>query len=433
MTAVRAGAPPQPAEVGVASGPALATLATVAEELEARHPGYLRDQPLRLAADAPLAADVTAISAAWHLPLTIATSAAELNPVDLYLRQRLAPCPAPRAAELEPAALRAARAQRAAHRAMLGARAAELAQLENALLAPAIDGLRYTALGHGELPVLVLGALGQPLTSWLPLLARLSLERRVMLWLPRPTDPSGRVLTFAQHCDELSAILGVEQVRRCHVVGWCTGAKLAMRFCRLHPERVASVTWLAGTLKHPGRAAELDTRYERNLEATLGAIARTPELAERLRGVLANSAAGEPPTRLAGAALAQHLLTTAPAPLQAAARHPFRSADTLAVYARQHLELWSHDESAPLPEPRPLLALAGEHDRVVAPASARAALTAFSGASFELYLGATHYLHYERAADVAARLEKWFASAQECAAGSRSSVLRSGHDGRNHG
>lgn len=411
----------------------LDTLAAFAEELERRLPGYLRRQPLRLLAGHPLASDCAAIARAWSLPLVEVGDDAELTSVDRYLQARLASGPPAGRHALGPAALAERHALHFAERAARDAREAELSRATNTLTVPEVPGLRYTALGHGGPPVVAINALGQTTLAWLPLLAELSRHRRVLVWEQREHDAAGRPLTFAEHCADLRAILDAERADSCHLVGWCTGAKLAMRTCRLHPERVASVVWLAGSFKHPNRAPALDTRYERNLEAMLYAVDRQPALAERLRGVLSHSAASDASseaalTQLEPEALAQRLLSEVPAALMQSVRRPFRSGDALRVYARQHLEIWSHDETAPLPIPRPILALSGALDRIVSPEAVRSALGRFASARFELYTGATHYLLFERAAEVAIRIEKWIATAQECANVTPQLVVRSSHD-----
>jgi pimeloyl-ACP methyl ester carboxylesterase len=408
----------------------LETVDTVAAEIEDRLPGYFRRQPLRCVAAGPLAEACHRLARAWDLPVVPVADDHALNAVDRYLRDRLAG-EATREIELgDERSLAAFRRPRAEARAAVRARVSALPRLLERHEVGAVPGLSYAAIGRGEPPVVAVNALGQTLAAWLPVLERLSRRRRVVIWEMRETDRTGRPITFAEHGDDLHAILAQEGTRPCHLLGWCTGAKLATRYCRTHPGAVASLVVLSGSFKHPGRPPELDTAYERNLEAMLQAIARQPALADRLRIVLARTAIGEADLdRMDGDALALHALSGVPAGLERDVRRPFRDAAALAVYARQHLELWAHDETAAAAEIRvPTLALSGEHDRIVSPAGARAAVARFPVSRFELIAGTTHHCFHERSDAVAARIEEWIETAQNCAHGPAPGMVESGHD-----
>jgi pimeloyl-ACP methyl ester carboxylesterase len=391
-------------------------LEDVVAELEARLPGYLQRQPLQLLADDALANRCLALASAVGVPLSPVRDEAACNAVDRYLRLRLtralskagaapassaAGAPASRARERWRQLTDARDEQRAGVRAL----AEELR--ERAV--PGVPGLRYYAVGAGEVPLVALNALGQTVTAWLPLLERLARRHRVLLCPMRTCADDGRTVTFAEHCDDVRAVLAEEGVDSCHLLGWCTGAKLAVRYARSHPADVRSLIFLAGSFKHPGRAAELDTRYERNLEAMLRAVAQQPALADRLRGVLAQAAGGSPELqRLDAGALAQRALTGVPCALERDARHPFRDSAALLTYANQHLEFWSHDELGAQPPLRvPALGLIGEHDPIVGAAALRLALEAFAVSGFELIHGATHYSFYERPRHLAGAIEQW--------------------------
>jgi pimeloyl-ACP methyl ester carboxylesterase len=128
----------------------------------------------------------------------------------------------------------------------------------------ASQGLRYYRGGSAGLPVVVVNALGQDLRPWARLVAALA-PRRVLTWRLRglPPDPPVR---FDTHIDDLSAVLDAERVDACHLVSWCTGFRTAVGYQRRQPARVRSVVALSPSFKHRGRAAELDTGYERDLE-----------------------------------------------------------------------------------------------------------------------------------------------------------------------
>jgi pimeloyl-ACP methyl ester carboxylesterase len=240
--------------------------------------------------------------------------------------------------------------------------------------------LTYLAGGPGTEPVVLLNALGQGLEYWRPLLADLVRRRRVLVWETRTTDDTGRLCTLADQVSDLAAVLSAERARGCHLVGWCTGAKVSVRFADQHPGLARSIVTLSGAFKHPGRDDSLDTDYERDLERLCRALDRTPHRAGALRRffLAGGPSAGDP--RLAGAVT-----------------HPFRTDQSTVDYARQHLEFWSHDVSAALSRLSvPTLFAAGEADAIVGSEGIRRAAARCPAGTFLLMPGATHYRMYDR-------------------------------------
>lgn len=375
----------------------LDTVDAVAVEIEERLPGYFDRQPLRCVAPEELC---RRIAAAWNLPLVGVADARTFNAVDRHLHHLLAGVEIGASADLVQF-----REQRNRARAAARARIATLPERFEQGRAGAV---RYAAIGGGGPPLICINALGQTLAPWLPLIDLLSVSRRVVVWDPPAADAAGRAITFAEHCRDLQTIVEAEG-GECHLAGWCTGAKLAARYARTNRDAVASMVLLGGSFKHPRRARELDTPYERNLEAMLQAVARQPVLAERLRGVFAPAGfAVADLDQLDGDALALRALTGLPAGLTTDVRRPFSDARTLATYAIQHVELWSHDETAAAAEVgTPVLGIAGEHDQIVSPAAFRDAVAAFPASRFEVIPATTHYCFYERPQAVAERIEEW--------------------------
>jgi pimeloyl-ACP methyl ester carboxylesterase len=363
---------------------------SVAAEIEERLPGYFPRQPLRCIAPEDFCHRV---AEAWDIPLVAAADEHTFNAVDRHLRDRLTD-----ATFDEPSDLVAIREERMRRRRAAKARAALLPDLFEYRVAGPV---RYAAIGSGE-PLVCLNAIGHNVAAWLPLLEILSRRRRVLIWEVRP-------ITFAEQCKDIDAILAHEGADRCHLIGWCTGAKLAARYAGTRRGAVKSMIFMGGSFKHPNRPRELDTAYERNLEAMLQAIVRQPSVAEKLRLVFEKTAFAAPDLdSLDGDALALRVLTGLPAGLELEARRPFAHAETLSVYARQHVEFWSHDETATASEVNvPILGIAGEHDPIVSPAGFRAALEQFPNARYEEIAATTHYCFYERPHAIADAIEAW--------------------------
>lgn len=273
-----------------------------------------------------------------------------------------------------------------------------------------VPALTYYSRGHGQHSLFAVNALGQGTAFWLPLIERLSRRSRVVIWEMRSVGSDGQPVTFAEHCQDLHAILQQDRRRRSHLIGWCTGAKLAARYCRTHPGTVESMVFVSGSFKHLNRAAELDSTYERNLQAILEAVVRQPSLAERLRVAFSSSFNVDTNNRSNGDSTLGGLTKLAPELLYEM-RRPFRDAQTLALYARQHLEFWSHDETTTGAEVSvPILGIAGEHDEIISPAGFRAALSQFPLARYIEIPGAAHHCFFERPDIVADLIEEFLDS-----------------------
>ena len=258
--------------------------------------------------------------------------------------------------------------------------------------------VRY-AIGAGPSPVVIVNALGQGPGYWWPLVAELAGRHRLLL-CQQPPDGG-----LADHEAALRGFLADQGIQRCHLLAWCTGAKLATRFARDDPDRVLSLTVLAADFKHDGRAPALDAPYERNLDIVCRKLVARPAMADQLVTLFAGDAVPAPDDPLAQ-----------PHPeLVDEIRLPLRSGPAFAGYAAQLVEFWSHDELPFAHEVRcPVLSLIGDRDEIVAPAAAAAAAARFPGAVHAEVIGGTHYLMYERPGLVADVLTDFLADPGRC-------------------
>lgn len=263
-------------------------------------------------------------------------------------------------------------------------------------------GPTHRALGAGTTPIVIVNALGQGEGYWWPLIATLAPRHRVLLC---QQDTTGGL---ADQLADLTALLAAEHVRQCHLVGWCTGAKLVTRLAREQPARVLSLTMLAADFRYDGRDPELDGRYERNLAAVCRALLDRPALADRLV-TLFTTTDDQPGQSSADAVLAR------PDPeLAREIRRPFASGTALLAYARQLVEFWAHDELRPTGE-IPTLFLIGDRDEIVAPAAERAAAANFPGALHGEFALGSHYLMYEQPQLVADVIADFLCDPATCA------------------
>jgi nucleoside-diphosphate-sugar epimerase/pimeloyl-ACP methyl ester carboxylesterase len=125
----------------------------------------------------------------------------------------------------------------------------------------------YAAGDPGHPPAVLINAYGMPVDFWTPMAAQLSRSRRLMTWesryVPTLTDGSDH-----ERCDlevqvrDLLAVLDHFGVARADLVGWCSGAQVALEFSARHPERVGRMVLLNGT--YCGGADIPRTAFQRN-------------------------------------------------------------------------------------------------------------------------------------------------------------------------
>jgi pimeloyl-ACP methyl ester carboxylesterase len=427
----------------------LAEVHGVLGELAARCPGYLARQPLRwpatacaavplidadLAAEAlcklardpgrtdgvyriepprptPLAELVHDIAQAGHVDLVPGDPVTD---VDRYLAGRLqavvAELLAPlaggsadrdglAAAGVDPR--RAAPGPQPRRRALAAAWRSLDLQAETAAkrAACAVDGLdrrfagpvSYLAGGSDGPTLVLLNALGQGLGFWSRLIDRLADRHRVLTWEPRGTDPGGPALTVAGQVADLRRILDAAGADQAHLVGWCSGPKIALNFCRRYPRSVSSLVFIAGSFKLLGRDPGLDTEYEYNLEQLCRMLEAQPGFASRLTGLLGgDDPQDDEPLAAVDPVLADDV------------RRPFGNPGTLVRYAAQLLDFWSDDALGAAGIRQPALFIGAELDKITAPARQRAAARSLPGARYAEIIGGTHYCLHDRADLVAA-------------------------------
>jgi pimeloyl-ACP methyl ester carboxylesterase len=270
----------------------------------------------------------------------------------------------------------------------------------------------YHVLGPaGDTPVVLINAPGQELQYWMRLIHALAKTRQVVLWRLRDTTAPGADATFADHLDELEAILGHLGAPRCHLVGWCSGFSVAARFSRLHPATVASLVCLNGTFKCMASSSEFETAYERDTPAVCQLLDRHPSMAASVIRTLRSSVAGSAATLLENDddETAREVLSQVNVHLRAQVVAPFRDEPAAINYARQLLSYLAYDPRDDIAEiEAPVLVVGSSFDRVASVEVARQMAAGFRNATFVAAPGSTHYLLYDRPDLVAACLTTFF-------------------------
>lgn len=297
----------------------------------------------------------------------------------------------------------------------------QIADLPSRLLTRTIarsgSDLNYCIAGSTGTAVVVLNALGQGLECWYRLIENLMESYRVIIWEPRgmvaPPPPFG----MKDQVDDLDAILRHENIESCHLVGWCTGTKVAIDFHLRRPSAVRSMAFLNGTFKCDGSPEELSSPYEQYLESLCRMLVRKPAMAASvMKNLQFRTEKGETEILrdVDKEQMSVSVLSLMNVDLRNHVLAPFRSEETTLNYARQLVDFWSHDSRPRASEVQvPVLLMGAEYDQVAAPAASQMAAGLFPNARHVHVGGATHYCIYDRADFVGGLLKTFFENPDE--------------------
>ncbi len=255
--------------------------------------------------------------------------------------------------------------------------------------------------GAGPRTLVLAGGLGGSWLIWAGLIRSLRPRFRIVVWdypglaAGVPTDPGPQVdiATLAGHQATVLEAAGAGSVV---LVGWSLGTQVAAEFLRLFPGRAEALISICGVDGHPF----VDDVEDEPIAAALGLRSAVPEAVgwlteridriERLRAMLRRI---ERPTRWAKRLglvdpLADDLLFDAVV-------HDFTGLDPV-TYRRYVEAAAAHDASDSRPGMTlPILAIAGERDRLVRPARVEEMARALPDAEYLEVRGATHFLPLE--------------------------------------
>lgn len=272
--------------------------------------------------------------------------------------------------------------------------------------------LPYFAAGEKGTPVIILNALGQGLFYWYPLIDVLIQQHRVVVWEPRGTISPPQPFGLKEQVEDLKAILKQEEIDSCHLVGWCTGPKVAVEYYLQFPETVQTLVFLNSQFKCSATARELVTSYERNIEPMFRGLEKNPDLAGSVMSALQlNLSSGklDPAGQDDSQRLAVEVLSSINQNLKSHVLLPYESEATTRNYARQVVDFWSYDTLAKAFQVQiPVLLITTEHDKIAMPAMSKHAVKSFPKGSLVEVKGASHYCLFDRPEWVAGLMEDFF-------------------------
>lgn len=312
----------------------------------------------------------------------------------------------------------------------LAARKRQAAELPGKLLHKTITTrgleLNYYVGGFTGTPIVVLNAIGQGLEYWYRLIDQLLGSHRVIIWEPRGTVSPPPPFGLCDQVDDVDAILQQEGIDACHLIGWCTGPKVAIDFYLRRPSMVRSMAFLNGTFKCDGSPEELNSPYEQNLDSVCRMVVRKPATAASVIKTLRDRADESEVEILQEADPEQRsiaVLKRLNENLKGHVLAPFRTEETTSNYAHQLVDFWAHDVRPKAKDIKvPVLLIGTEYDQVATPEASAGAAMLFPDSRHVYIRGATHYCLYERPEFVAGLLKAFFADAAalqdtQCASG----------------
>lgn len=272
--------------------------------------------------------------------------------------------------------------------------------------------LSYYIGGTAETTIVFLNALGQELLFWYPLLNYLMEDYRVIIWEPRGTVAPPPPFGIKDQADDLEAVLQQENIETCNLVGWCTGAKVAIDFYLRRSQSVGSMAFLNCTFKCKGSPEEFDTPYEQNLESLCRMVARKPATAGTVMKTFQTRVSPDETELLEetdSELLSVNVLSLVNVDLRSSVLAPFQTEQTTLNYAHQLVDFWENDSRPKAPEVKvPVLLMGAEFDQVVSAATPEMAAKLFPKARHVHVVGANHYCLYDRPDFVADLLRNFF-------------------------
>lgn len=266
------------------------------------------------------------------------------------------------------------------------------------------SGRRYFVRRQGGRPLLLINALGIPLTVWSRLLADPAHEFRIIVVENRCSDLiAGGMqsdVDLTRHADDIAAVLDHEQAGTIDVLAWCNGGRIAIDLLRRHNPPVRSVVLLSTTLRGVMGVERYPSPFEDNLQEVFKTITANPAVAQPLAKMLRRYAKS-PDWDAIGDDFSGRAAALFRLPAQESATallSPMSSGQFLMNYARRT----TADEAYPIDvalmqlagRQLPILLITGDHDNVVSNQAICAALAKFLGKAMHANVsGAGHYVH----------------------------------------
>jgi pimeloyl-ACP methyl ester carboxylesterase len=231
--------------------------------------------------------------------------------------------------------------------------------------------------------VVLINAVGMPVHLWAPLAQHLAPHFRTVTW---EWTLSAEGVFDPQRCDldhqlmDLTTLLESRRIASVHIICWCSGAHLALKFASLFPERTRSLVLLNGSLNLPETISRTD--FEKNLRLLMPKVAANKAFAELYYKMFQSQSSD--------------LMTPRNPALRDVTNTPFKTPELFYRYANVIACLF--DEPAlpmNLDLAMPVLVVSGTDDTISHPDTSREIARRINGASLVILEGADHHSLYD--------------------------------------
>lgn len=255
----------------------------------------------------------------------------------------------------------------------------------------------YTGGNPAGPAVVLVNAIGIPAIIWLPLAKRLAapfkfftLESR---WVPNCSntfDPER--CAIGHHVEDLISLLDANRTEAVHIIGWCNGAQVALKFASLYPERSLSLVIANGTFNLPQSVPR--THYEKTVRASMTEIAGSMRSAKLFHRLITGSRPAFEGKAEPGQGGGQTISLTAC--VNPALRHiinaPYRTPELLYRYAHMISQSFGEPEHAwSIGITAPTMIIACSNDQIASVEAAREIAGRIKGAQLVILEGGNHH------------------------------------------
>jgi nucleoside-diphosphate-sugar epimerase/pimeloyl-ACP methyl ester carboxylesterase len=267
------------------------------------------------------------------------------------------------------------------------------------------DGIALCAYvgGNPAGPAVVLvNAIGMPAAIWQPLAKRLSAPYKFLTWESRWVPNSDSTFdpercAIGHHVEDLVSLLDANRIAAAHIIGWCNGAQVALKFASLYPERSLSLVIANGAFNLPRGVPR--THYEKTMRVLMPEIASSKRSAELFHRMITGSRhefdGGEGPGR---AAPAFSLTARVNPALRNIVNAPFRTPELLYRYAHMISQSFGEPEHAwAVGITAPTTIIASSNDQIASVEAAREIARRIEGTQLVILEGSNHHGIYDDA------------------------------------
>jgi len=250
---------------------------------------------------------------------------------------------------------------------------------------------------NGE-PVVLINAYGMPAEFWLPLARVLGQQYRLITWETRGVSDTNQPFCDERvgpehHVEDALAILDAFGLTQPHIIGWCTGAQIALRLAAQHPTRVRTLSLLNGAFRFEGTTSHT-TAFQDQLEGIMANASKSLNTARLFSRVIYSSSA-PPPAATTTREDVSSVLTSIPSEVMHLTAAPYRTAESLYRYARMCNAInrsydsdWSDRVTAPT------FVLTGSQDTIAHPKSSTQLAERVTDAELVIIEDADHFSLY---------------------------------------